>query len=137
VPPRSVSTSYGERNLVLPGDSNMLKVKRIDGLVVVGHASPGGLNKDNAAAFIEQVKKLSEDESVKSMVLNLSGLMFVASAFLGSLIGLYRRLKEREGRLALCGVAKRVKTVFEVTQLTKIFLFCDSEPEGIEALKSD
>jgi len=75
-------------------------------------------------------EKLAElrPPTVRSLVIDVSGLDFVDSTGLGLLLGAMRRLREAGGSLALAGATGSVLRVLEITDLDKVFpLFPDIE----------
>ncbi|WP_067485688.1 STAS domain-containing protein [Actinomadura hibisca] len=60
------------------------------------------------------------------LVVDLSEVTFLDSTGLGVLVGIYHRLRARDGSMSFMGVNDRVRRVFHVTQLTKIFVLHDS-----------
>jgi anti-sigma B factor antagonist len=75
-------------------------------------------------------EKLAElrPPTVRSVVIDVSGLEFIDSTGLGLLLGAMRRLREAGGSLALAGAAGGVLRVLEITDLDKVFpLFPDIE----------
>ncbi|WP_026415170.1 STAS domain-containing protein [Actinomadura oligospora] len=56
------------------------------------------------------------------LVVDLGEVTFLDSTGLGVLVGIYHRLRARDGSMCFMGVNERVRRVFHVTQLTKIFV---------------
>jgi anti-anti-sigma regulatory factor len=50
-------------------------------------------------------------------VLDFQGVTYLSSVAFRPLLSLHRKLKERGGRLVLCGMSERVAEVFYVTRL--------------------
>lgn len=55
------------------------------------------------------------------LVLNFDNVKFLSSAVLGLLIRLSRRIYEKDGKLALCGISPKIYEIFKITRLTKVF----------------
>lgn len=70
---------------------------------------------------------------VKSVVVDLTKVEYLDSTALGVLIGGLKRMKEAEGSLTLVCPNVRIRRVFEITGLDKIFDLCESTDEA-EAL---
>ncbi|MGI5167070.1 STAS domain-containing protein [Spirillospora sp. CA-253888] len=64
------------------------------------------------------------------LVVDLGEVTFLDSTGLGVLVGVYHRLRARDGSMSFMGVNDRVRRVFHVTQLTKIFVLHDSLEEA-------
>ena len=61
------------------------------------------------------------------IVVNLARATYIDSSGLGVLMGARREALKRGGRLALCGMTKDVRMVFELTRLNKFFEIYDDE----------
>jgi anti-sigma B factor antagonist len=67
------------------------------------------------------------------LVIDLGEVTFLDSTGLGVLVGIYHRLRARDGSMSFMGAGDRVRRVFHVTQLTKIFVLHDTLDEAIAA----
>lgn len=76
------------------------------------------------------------DSGVKHIVVNLADVEYLDSTALGVLIGGLKRLREREGTLDLICPNPRIKRIFEITGLDKIFDMYTTEAEALGALES-
>ena len=77
----------------------------------------------------QQVKELEEElrtvidvAKCENMILNFENVEFMTSAFLGLLVKIYKRIRERGGTLELCNINRNIYKVFEITQLNKVFV---------------
>jgi anti-sigma B factor antagonist len=73
------------------------------------------------------------DGGAQHLVVDLGEVTFLDSTGLGVLVGIYHRLRARDGTMSFMGVNDRVRRVFHVTQLTKIFVLHRSLDEAIAA----
>lgn len=64
------------------------------------------------------------------MVVDLSKVEYLDSTALGVLIGGLKRVRERDGNLPLICPSPRIRRVFEITGLDKIFDIFNSESEA-------
>ncbi len=80
--------------------------------------------------------KLLDDESIKEMqntlldivdtakhdklLLNFSEVEFLSSSFLGTLVKVHKRIREKNGELTLINIAPKILKVFKITQLDKV-----------------
>lgn len=70
------------------------------------------------------------------LVVDLGEVTFLDSTGLGVLVGIYHRLRAREGSMSFMGVNERVRRVFHVTQLTKIFVLHQTLEDALAAHKA-
>lgn len=64
-----------------------------------------------------------------TVLLDLSGVSYVDSSGVGTLVEFKRRLKQSNGDVILLGMQPRVKSVFEITRLDQFFQIVDSRDE--------
>lgn len=76
----------------------------------------------------QQIKKLDqalkpviERNLNKQLVLNFEHVRFMSSAFLGLLVKAHKRVIDNGGRLQLMNLDPKIRKVFEITQLVKVF----------------
>src|SRR5215472_6860259 len=72
-------------------------------------------------------------ENVPTMILDLSGVPYLDSSGLGSLVSASTSCAKSGRRMALTGVNKRVMKVFEITKVEQIFLMFPTLSDAIEA----
>ncbi len=70
----------------------------------------------------------------KELVVNLAKVDYLDSTALGVLIGGLKRMRERDGNMVLICPSPRIRRVFEITGLDKIFDMYDTEGEAQEAM---
>ena len=77
---------------------------------------------------------LAAQEDCTKILLNLFGVDFLASDMLGKVMGLNKRMKQKEGKLALCEVCHDLREVITITKLDTILSVKGTEAEGLMAL---
>ncbi|MCH7789382.1 MAG: STAS domain-containing protein [Acidobacteria bacterium] len=65
------------------------------------------------------------------MILDLRGVGFIDSTGLGVIIGVLKRLRTADGELRVAVDVARVRRVFEITDLTKVFRLYNSPEEAV------
>ncbi|HEX2315784.1 MAG TPA: STAS domain-containing protein [Thermomonospora sp.] len=73
------------------------------------------------------------DKGPLHLVVDLGDVTFLDSTGLGVLVGIYHRLRARSGTMSFVGANERVRRVFHVTQLTKIFSLHDTLEDAVAA----
>lgn len=69
------------------------------------------------------------------VVLNLSELAFMDSSGLGVILGRYKTVTARGGKLIICGVNPAVRRLFELSGLLKIVALYENEREALGSLE--
>lgn len=70
------------------------------------------------------------EQGAREIVVDLTKVDYLDSTALGVLIGGLKRLRENDGNLMLICPSARIRRVFEITGLDKIFDIHDSEDEA-------
>jgi len=86
-----------------------------------------------AVEFDHAFDKLIQ-EGGKNFVLEMSGLEYVSSAGLRSVLATYKKIKGAGGKLLLCGLGGVVKEVFEISGFASIFQVFDTPDTALAQL---
>ena len=84
-------------------------------------------------AMSEELSRLTSNDGSR-MVLNLDGVEFLSSAALNKLVSLERKMKARDGTLALCSLTTTVRDVFSITRLGDLFNIHESEQAALASM---
>jgi anti-sigma B factor antagonist len=110
-----------------------LKIEKrlVDGVTVVGCQGRIMFGEEANALreFLKQV--LSE---TPRMILNLSGVTYIDSGGLGTLVGFYSSARGAGADIKLTGLGPRLKDVLQITKLATVFEVFDTEEEALTAL---
>jgi anti-sigma B factor antagonist len=90
----------------------------------------GPLTMDNLPDFQNAVRR----ERAPTMILDLSGVPYIDSAGLGSLIAAYTSGHKNGQRWVLTGVNERIMKVMQITHVEHLFLMFPSVWTAMEAL---
>lgn len=77
----------------------------------------GELDHHSAESVRGALDALISDPMVRELVLDMSGVVFMDSSGLGVILGRYRTLMERGGRLLLSGVPVPIDRIFRISGL--------------------
>lgn len=94
---------------------------------------PTLLGDETTEALFHQAASVVEDAGRTRLVLNLDGVVFLASAALGQLVTLMRKVRSAEGRLVLCKVNRRIEELLQVTHVADILLVYGDEQEAVRS----
>lgn len=84
---------------------------------------------------LQSVRGLADSASPPFMLIDLSNTKYFGSAFIGFLIAIANRLKERgDGRLGLCGLAPFARMALEKTKSETILALFGTSEEGVAEL---
>lgn len=90
----------------------------------------GEIDLNTSSAFQQDLLELL-DKSPERIVVNLSGVSYMDSSGVASLVKLLSRVRRAKGSLFLCGLTDRVRGVFEITRLDSVFDIRGDEREAL------
>lgn len=105
-----------------------LDVTERDGAAVL--AVSGEVDVATVPRLREQLHGLVA-QGTNRIIVDLDGVDFLDSTGLGVLVGALKRVRSNDGELALVCTQPRIRKVFEVTGLTKVFSLFDSVDEAV------
>lgn len=92
----------------------------------------GELDHHSAEEVRVKIDDRIERDNIKGIIMNFSSVTFMDSSGIGVVVGRYKKLANKGGKLCVVDVNKGVKRVFELSGLFKII---DSYKDVAEALK--
>jgi stage II sporulation protein AA (anti-sigma F factor antagonist) len=113
--------------------ASRLQVTRHDDVLVIRFLDQK-LVGDLPEQLGDELYVLAAEEDCTKILLDLSGVEFLASDMLGKVMGLNKRMKQKEGRLVLCGVCRSIREVLTITKVDAILTLKGSEAEGLREL---
>ncbi len=70
------------------------------------------------------------------VLVDFENVDYISSMGIGTLISLYRDIKEKNGYLILYGIRDAVKDIFDRTHLNKRLIICDTEKDALDYLRN-
>ncbi|HET9743802.1 MAG TPA: STAS domain-containing protein [Terriglobales bacterium] len=109
-----------------------LSSRNVDGVTVLDCAGRIVFG-DEASELRELVKK--ELARNPKIVLNLSGVTYIDSGGIGTLVGLYTSARNAQGDIKLVHLTKRVSDLLQITKLITVFESYDDESKAVNAFR--
>ena len=100
------------------------------GIAVVGFTRDS-LDASNSKVFKDAMQPVIAQH--RRILLDLEDLQFVDSSGLGAMLSCLRAMHAKGGQLALCGLSKPVRTLFELVRMYRIFDIYINRGEAISA----
>jgi anti-sigma B factor antagonist len=109
-----------------------VKVRMVNDIAIL---APHGwlMGGDETEDFETAIRKLLE-EGNRTLLVNLGDVSMMNSTALGVLTGCRTSYVNREGRVALCNLDKKLDHIFVITRLALLFDTYPSEKEALAAL---
>jgi len=90
---------------------------------------------DGQSAPQVQERLLPVFEACSNVILDMSGVAFLSSAGLRTLLLLYRQATARNGKVVLVGLAEQIADTMSITGFLGFFTVCPTIAEALNALK--
>lgn len=88
---------------------------------------------EEATALRDNLKRVLR--SSRQIVLNLSGVAYIDSGGLGTLVGVYSSARSAGADIKLTGLGQRIRDVLQITKLVTVFESYDNEQQAVAAFK--
>lgn len=95
----------------------------------------GELDHHTADGLKQRLEDAMLRGRVQHVLLSLEELQFMDSSGLGVILGRYKTISARGGKLIICGVNPPVRRLLELSGLHKIVAIYDSEHEALGSLE--
>ena len=110
----------------------MIKVEKINDVIVVSMETEDKLNATLAQKFKIEVTKLIDQPGLK-LVLNLGDIDYIDSSGFGALLSVLRAAKNNGAQLKLCNIAPEVMELVRLLQLQTVFDIRNSVNDCIDS----
>jgi anti-anti-sigma factor len=107
------------------GDVTIFELGREYDALDVAHFEP----------FAAELLAAAKSVNPPLLLLDFSHTSYIGSSFIEMLVRAWKRLNERGGRLALCGVSGFCQDVFVATRLDSLWPICDDRDTAIALLQ--
>ncbi len=95
----------------------------------------GELDLHTSPEFKEEITALFETHlQIKYLIINVKGMSFIDSSGLGVILGRYRELQARGGKLFFVQANPQIKRILQLSGFQKISEFVDSASEVLERI---
>lgn len=94
----------------------------------------GELDHHTAEEVRSKIDDNLDKEKASVVIMDFSGVTFMDSSGIGVIIGRYKKLSLREGRLIIANINQGVKRVFDISGLYKIIKVFDTVEEALESI---
>lgn len=112
--------------------SDYYKVTKANNIVIITLLF-SELSIDEAEHFKDTLYSIIS-ESQNKFIINMNKCVFMPSVVLGILVKFNMKVAEKKGVMVFCCLTEQVRTLFEITNLNKVFRIYATEKEAIAAL---
>jgi anti-anti-sigma factor len=72
------------------------------------------------------------DAGASKIIIDFSKVSYLDSSGVGELVGCYTSIKNKNGRLRICGMSEKIFGLMKMTSLHSVFEVMDTEAEALE-----
>jgi anti-sigma B factor antagonist len=123
-------TRYASRTQPEDGMNLKIDIHESNGVTVI--ACSGRITFGDEAGMLREKLK-STLASSKKVILDLSGVSYIDSGGLGTLVGVYSSARAAGADIKLTGIGQRLRDVLQITKLVTVFEVYESEQQAVAA----
>jgi|SRR5262245_26898415 anti-sigma B factor antagonist len=105
-----------------------------DGITIISCSGRITFGEDSAALRANLKRVL---EFNRKIVLNLSGVPYIDSGGLGTLVGVFSSARAAGADIKLVGLGQRLRDVLSITKLVTVFEVYDTEEQAVAAFRRE
>lgn len=107
----------------------LLRFEPLDDKIVV--TLQGELDHHSAEEVRTRIDDILDKDEYKALIFNFSGVNFMDSSGIGAVIGRYKKMSLRGGKVCLTNVTPTVKRIFELSGMFKIISMYENVEEAL------
>ncbi len=113
--------------------SSHVKIKKTGDVSVVQFADRKILEELSIHEIGEELRALAETEPQVKLLLDFGNVDHLASAALGMLITLHKKVQEQNGSLKLSNINRQIFQVFKITRLNRVFDIHETAEQALDS----
>ena len=90
--------------------------------------------EQSVAESREALELLDQTKNKKNVVIDFSKTDYFGSTALGVFLKLWKRVRQRDGHMAFCGLSEHEREILAVTKLDRLWSICDSKESALKAV---
>ena len=114
-------------------ESPRVLVEFIDGVSIITFSEHDLVAEGAIHDISEQLTALADGLPSTDVLINFRGVRLMSSSVLAVLLKFARRMKARQGRLKLCGLAPDLFEVFRLTRFDRLFEIFAEEAAALDS----
>lgn len=95
-------------------------------------ALSGDIDLSRSPIMRQELLQLAE-RGWQRLVIDLSAVSYMDSSGVATLVEALQQQRKHGGRMILCGLQQRVRSIFEIARLDMVFTIVESKEEALEA----
>ncbi len=107
----------------------LLRFEPLDDKIIV--TLQGELDHHSAEEVRTRIDDILDKDGYKTLIFNFSGVNFMDSSGIGAVIGRYKKMSLRGGKVCLTNVTPTVKRIFELSGMFKIISMYENVEEAL------
>ncbi|MFP4356411.1 MAG: STAS domain-containing protein [Phycisphaerae bacterium] len=111
---------------------SVIRSHRMKGDVLIVELE-GDIDLQHSLAFQKQISSLI-DRAARGLVFDLTDVPYMDSSGVASLVKVLSSCRKQEMEMALAGLNPRVRGIFEITRLDKVFRMYDTVEKALQEL---
>jgi anti-sigma B factor antagonist len=119
----------------MPEAQSRLMIQKEPDVILIEFLDRNILDEANIQQIGEEIGRLIEQSGDPKLLLSFENVDHMASAALGTLITIDKRVREKDGQLKLANISPQIYEVFVITKLNKLFKIYKTTEEARKAFK--
>ena len=106
-------------------------------LIITPNRNIGNLSETPVQAEWQEILNRIAAGNVRHVVFDLKFVRYLGSSMIEAMLLIWKRLRRRRGRLAVCNASQIASEILELSNLPAIWSICESRDQALAAVQSD
>lgn len=115
--------------------SSRLMIQKNPDVTIIEFLDKNLLDEANIKQIGDEINDLIDADAFPRILLNFENVDHMASAALGTLLTINKKVRQKDGQLRLANISPQIYEVFVITKLNKLFQIYKSNDEALKAFK--
>ena len=113
-------------------ESNGLVISKIMDVTIVDFKISSILDSAAVEGIGTELYKLVDEQALRRIVVDFSGVRFLSSQMLGVLIAAHKKSAAIGGTIIFCGLRPELFKIFKIMKLEKLMTFAENEEQALQ-----
>jgi anti-sigma B factor antagonist len=115
--------------------SSRLMIQKNPDYTIIEFLDKNLLDEANIQQVGDEITEMVEQQTYPRLLLNFENVDHMASAALGTLLTINKKVRQKDGQLKLSNISPQIYEVFVITKLNKLFQIYKTNDDAIKAFK--
>ena len=117
----------------MPDENELIRIER-RGDVACVYFVHADVERTDLPLIDAQIRQLIDEADSPKLIISFKDVRYMSTVMLGTVIGVNKWVRQKGGQLRLSDLGPHLRSLFEVSGLTRVFEFHDTAASAVKSL---